>query len=140
MKPEITITSPTGGMLRNDPMGLGHYGAPRGIARKHEGYDFLCIPGQDVVCPIEEGKVVRTAYPYEDHDYKGVLIEGRHITVKLFYCEPWAHVIGKRVVRGEPVAVAQDISKRYGSKMQPHVHLSITAIDPEMLVDGKVSV
>ncbi len=137
MNPEIIITSPTGQGLRNDPLGLGFYGAPRGNNRKHGGCDFLCVPGQDVVCPIESGKIVRVAYPYNDQNFKGVLIEGRYLSVKLFYCDPWTHMLGKRVKRGEVVAIAQDISARYGKEMEPHIHLMITALDPEMLIDGR---
>ncbi len=58
MKDELKITSPTGLGIRNDPAGSGHYGAPRG-RRKHNGLDFLCVPGQTVVCPIAAAKVVK---------------------------------------------------------------------------------
>ena len=133
MKTEIIITSPTGLGLRNDQEGLGHYGAPRG-KRKHRGYDFLCTPGQDVVCPVEFGKIIRVAYPDNDTQYLGVEIRGPHISIKLFYCDPWLSLIGKWVKRGETIAIAQDVSNKYGKKMKPHVHLRITSIDPEMLI------
>ena len=134
MKTELIITSPTGREIRNDSEGLGYYKAPRGN-KKHQGYDFLCTPGQDVVCPIESGKIVRVAYPYQDKVFSGMLIEGRHISIKLFYCNPCADIIRKWVVRNDVIATAQDISKRYGKATAPHVHLEIVAVDPEILLE-----
>jgi hypothetical protein len=115
-------------------MGLGYYGAPRGKFRKHNGTDFLCIPGQSVYCPIESGKVVRRAKPYSDDQYQGCLIEGKNISIKLFYVDVWEHMIGTYVKRNDEIGIAQDISAKYGSSMKPHVHLTITSIDPELLI------
>jgi len=128
---EIRITSPTGMGERNDPGGFGFYGAKRGKSL-HKGRDYKCVPGQDVVCPIKDGKIVREANPYVNSSFKGVLIQGQHIAVKLFYVNPWAHKIGKYIKRGESFGDAQDISQRY-EDVTPHIHLQIDSLDPEML-------
>jgi hypothetical protein len=135
MKEEIRISSPTRLGVRSDSEGLGFYGAPRGKHRKHNGTDWLCIPGEDIYCPIDSGKIVRRARPYSDDKYQGCLIEGSFISVMLFYVDVWEHAIGEYVGRGEPIGIAQDISEKYGSAMKPHIHLTIKSIDPEYLLD-----
>ena len=127
------IISPTGLGMRNDSKGAGHFGAPRGN-RKHAGYDFLCIPWQSVCCPIDDATIVRIARPYDDLEYSGAVIEAARITIKMFYFEVNANLIGKKVRQGEAIGHAQDISKRYGPSMRPHVHLEIIAIDPAVLL------
>jgi hypothetical protein len=131
MKDFIRITSPTGLGERNDSEGFGYYGAPRG-KRIHLGRDYEGVPGQDVYCPIESGKIVREAPPYEFSKFKGILIQGKHIAVKMFYLDPWEHLIGKYVKRYDIIGIMQDISERYNG-MTPHVHLKIDSIDPELL-------
>ena len=49
------LNSPTGGGIRNDSGGLGHYGALRG-SRLHGGIDFSSTDGQNIISPID-GKV-----------------------------------------------------------------------------------
>jgi hypothetical protein len=132
-KRKMKIISPTGLGVRNDAAGHGYYGAKRGT-RLHMGMDFLCKYAQDVVSPID-GFVERIAYPYAgDRDYKGLVIRGSQLTIKLFYVAPWDWIIGTEIKQGDVVGMAQDISAKYGGKMLPHVHLSIVAIDPEILL------
>jgi hypothetical protein len=133
MKEEIRISSPTRLGVRSDPDGFGYYGAPRGKHRKHNGTDYICAAGQDIYCPILSGKIVRRAFPYNDTEYQGALIEGKHIAVMLFYFDVWEHLIGKYVNRGEEMGLAQDISQKYGGSMKPHIHLTVVSIDPEYL-------
>ena len=134
MKEEIRVSSPTGLGLRSDTEGFGFFGAPRGRHRKHTGMDYICAPGQDVLCPIISGKIVRRATPFADSKFSGVVIEGSHITIKMFYCDVWEHLIGTYANRGDEIAIAQDVSEKYGQEMQPHIHLAVTAIDPEILM------
>jgi hypothetical protein len=133
VKEEIRISSPTLLGMRSDPDGFGYYGAPRGKHRKHNGTDYICEPGQDIYCPLISGKIVRKAFPYNDREFKGVLIEGKHIAVMLFYVDPWEFLIGEYVNRGDELGMAQDISQKYGGSMKPHIHLTIVSIDPEYL-------
>ena len=131
----MKIISPTGLGIRNDPMGLGIYGAPRGH-RIHQGLDFVCKPGQDVLCPIVSGKLMREAKPYaDDEKYSGCLIWGRQIIIKMFYLKPWKWVIGEYIKQGDPIGIAQDISEKYGEDMTPHIHLTIVSLDPEILME-----
>ena len=127
------MISPTGKGIRNDSKGAGHYGAPRGN-RKHRGTDYLCEPGQFVLSPIF-GKIERIAYPYADKSYSGIVIRGKHLTVKMFYLNPTA-LIGNFVRAGGVVGSAADISKRKDSYkgMLPHIHLEIESIDPELIM------
>ncbi len=78
------MRSPTGkGIRRLDKWGTGKYGASRGDKR-HEGTDYVVSPGQDIVAPIE-GIIIRKARPYRKGKYSGVLLEGKHMSIKMFY-------------------------------------------------------
>ncbi len=126
------MISPTGQKVRSDIKGLGHYGAARG-RRTHRGTDYICEPGQNIVAPIS-GTVERIAYPYADKSYGGLVIQGMHCCVKLFYFMPNSGIVGSKVERGAIIGVAQDISKRHGSDMIPHIHLQIEHLDPDIFV------
>ena len=140
VKNPSVLISPTGFGIRNDPQGEGHYGASRG-SHKHKGIDFLCCQGQDVVCPIEWGIITRKAYPYaNDKKYEGLVIENDLISIKLFYCIVFKDFIGKKVQRGEHIAMAQNIANKYspypdGEEMKPHIHLEINKCDPDLFMD-----
>ena len=125
------MISPTGKGVRSDSWGDGHYGAPRGD-RTHKGTDYICIPGQPVYSPIT-GTALRVAKPY-DGPYSGIMIQGKHVAVKLFYLLPTFDLIGKPVKQGQPLGIAQDISLKYSPDMIPHIHLEIDSLDPEIFV------
>lgn len=130
----LKIINPTGGKLRSDSEGHGAYGAPRGH-RLHKGKDYEATPGQIVYAPIE-GTVERYARPYaDDNNYSGLVIQGEHARIKMFYVNPQVEQ-GDEVKAGQVVGFAQDISKKYGSDMAPHVHLEFETINPE-LFDGE---
>lgn len=132
------LMTPTGLGIRNDAGGSGQYGAPRtrivdgkSVAYKHAGVDYKCIPGQTIWMPFT-GKIVRYARPYADGPYSGVLIEGKRLTVKMFYFEPYREIIGHTVKIGFPIGKAQDISQKYtGSGVTPHIHVQVEGCDPE---------
>ena len=130
------MISPTGQGVRSDSMGDGHFGASRdGGARSHNGTDFICNPGQEVVAPID-GKIVRPAQPYaNDPNYSGLVIENGQMAIMMFYLEPYAERIGKLVRQGDPVGRAQDIAAKYGGMMIPHIHLQVDRVDPELLME-----
>jgi hypothetical protein len=128
----VEVINPTGKGIRNDEAGLGHHGAPRG-KRKHNGTDFMCTPGQNVFSPIS-GKVERLSRPYaDDSDYSGIVIGNEKMTVQLFYLDPSIGV-GAEVDMGDIIGIAQDISKKHGGGMKPHIHLRIVDIDPMELI------
>ena len=133
------MISPTGKTnVRSDSKGDGHYGASRG-GRMHDGTDYPCTPGQPVVAPID-GTVIREAAPYaDDAKYRGVVIQGAHARVKMFYLIPDKALIGKRVSQGQAVGTAQDISAKYGQAMIPHIHMQIESYDPEILIQKEAS-
>ena len=134
---------PTCHGVRSDAMGDGHFGARRGD-RTHKGTDWICYPGEPIVAPIY-GKVVREAKPYSnDMHYNGVLIRNSIYSIKMFYCDPYFNIIGQYVRCGDPIGVAQDISKKYEGPgkpaMTPHIHTQVednngNLIDPETILE-----
>ena len=116
--------NPTGGAIRVDEKGDGHFLAPRdGGRRRHRGLDLLVKPGKEVISPIA-GIFTRKALPYSDDPrWSGVLIEGLRMHVKMFYLEPYEELIGSVVAPGAAVGRAQDIGIKYGCI--PHIHLSV---------------
>lgn len=131
------IISPTGLGMRSDAKGEGYYGAPR-AGRKHRGYDFECVPGQEVICPIgPDAEIERIAKPYVTGPYRGAIISTAQITIKIFYVDILDWLIGKQIDQGDMIGLAQDISNRYGLEMTPHVHLAIIALDPEILLKAE---
>lgn len=126
--------------LRNDPIGKGFFGAPRGD-RKHQGIDLLANPGQQVHTPIP-GTVVRYAAPYEgDGRFGGVLIQGSDeyaaYQVKIFYIKPSVKP-GQILGMGSVVGQLQAISLKYGPNTLDHVHVEIRKdgqlVDPATLL------
>lgn len=120
--------NPTGGEIRVDPAGDGHFGTGRG-SHTHRGLD-LTIPTFNVWAPIE-GVIERHAYPYVgDKKWQGCLIQGtgRHLpfNCKLFYVVVDDDLVGKLVTGGERIGDPQKISKKYpGQGMIDHVHFEV---------------
>jgi len=127
---EMDLESPVGHWkVRNDPAGMGHFGAPRGD-RLHRGVDLLCEPMQPITVPFAS-VLERIARPYaDDPTYSGALLRGEWLWAKLFYIIPQRELIGMSLTKGQQFAVAQDISEKYGEPMKPHIHFEITAVDP----------
>jgi len=130
------LLNPTGGEIRSDSMGDGHYGARRDNgSRTHAGIDFVAIPYQPVIAPIS-GIITRKVIVYPDSSkWVGLEIKGNRATIKLFYVVPDDDKISIFVHAGDVIGTAQDISKRYSPKMTPHVHLEIVKLDPMCLME-----
>lgn len=138
------FTNPTGLEIRFDALGDGTFNAPRG-KRKHKGLDVLCQPTQGVKCP-ETAILIREGFVYrEDRRFKLAYLESDNYSVKLMYCVPISSLIGKEVLRGQVIGVAQDITfkKDYKKRgMKPHIHIEVVRksdgqlIDPEPLIFG----
>jgi murein DD-endopeptidase MepM/ murein hydrolase activator NlpD len=119
-------------VLRMDPKGDGRYKSSRsGGSRAHNGLDFVCIPGEEVLSPIA-GKIIRETQVYgNDPVYRGVVIaDNKGWEVKLFYVKVTARV-GATVAKGEVVGTCQSIASKYGAPMKDHVHL-------ELRINGKL--
>ena len=100
----------------------------------HEGIDLTLPrgPGQIVVAPIT-GLFKRIAYPYpDDLEIRGCEIRG-DVWIKMFYLKPYDTLVGQRITMGEPIGVAQDISKKYAD-VEPHIHLEVIKINPAILL------
>jgi murein DD-endopeptidase MepM/ murein hydrolase activator NlpD len=113
-------------ILRYDKRGNGDFGAPRG-GRAHNGIDFSSYTGQSVKSPVT-GKVLRISFPYaNDLRYSGLLIQAdTGEQVKIFYIQPGANIVKKRVQAGDEIGTAQDITLKYGQGMTNHIHVEIT--------------
>lgn len=132
----ICIYNPTGGKVRADSGGDGHYGSSRTNGSKryaHKGTDFSGTPGQPVRTPIS-GVIKRKANPYAGESYSGCLIVGKSGVCKMFYLEPNPDLIGHFVSKGDVIGVMQDISKKYDG-VTPHVHVQFDEFNPEFLLD-----
>lgn len=133
------MISPTGHGTRGvDVWGQGRYGAPRdGGKRIHKGADFVCIPGQDIVSPIN-GVVVREKIPYSTKShgvlFGGLLIKNSHCEITMFYFEPLREILRMPITKGQVIGKAQDIGLRYPGII-PHIHLEFTSIDPELFIN-----
>lgn len=136
----MIIANPTGGKIRVDVGGDGHYGASRTktvdgktVRYAHRGTDFSGTPGQPVKAVIG-GVIKRKAKPYSTGEYSGCLIIGKKGICKMFYLEPNLDLIGKPVHQDDVIGVMQDISKKYAN-VTPHVHVEFPEFNPEILLD-----
>ena len=127
------------GEIRNDPGGMGFYGAPRKkivngqlVRYKHKGTDYAVKPGDKVYMPLT-GVISRYAKPYVSGDYSGIELIARRGVFNMFYMELFSELLGKMVIQGTPIGIAQDISKKY-DKVTPHIHFEVVSLDPEVLM------
>ncbi len=125
-----------------DPLGCGEFGASRsGGTRTHLGIDFRAIPGEAILAPIS-GTVTRFPIPYaNDNRYKGIEIKNDTYLVKMFYLSPTVQVNSK-VIAGQKIGIAQDISAKHGSAMINHVHFEVykdgKLIDPTNMIPSSI--
>lgn len=128
--------NPTGQGVRSDSGGDGKFGAPRG-ERPHFGTDFLCDPGQGVVAvtDMQYRRLVERVY-VDDTTYRGMEFEtpyGHLITY--FYVDSSINHL-EQVKAGQLVGLAQDISKKYGGGMKPHVHVQVAMRPYTAIIKG----
>ncbi len=123
----------------NDPTGDGNYLASRnGQKGAHKGVDIVVNEGDAIYAPFS-GQITRYPYPYPgDKNYTGIELVGTSHKLKVFYVRPLVK-IGERVRKGQKIATAQDISKKYSSAMKNHIHAEIynksgTNIDPTQIL------
>jgi len=118
------MISPTGKGIRNDSEGSGEYGSRRG-ERRHNGVDYICVEGQDIVAPFDM-YISRISNPKRDSLMSGIKWETEKSYGKLFYFLPDKNLIGKDVKEGDVIGTAQDVSRHYGLKdMIPHLHFQV---------------
>ena len=129
----MKLCNPTGKGIRSDIGGDGHFGASRGN-RTHQGLDFLCEPGQVIRAAIS-GKLTRSRPYMDDAFYVGCGIWGKKYMVKMWYFTPYEDLIHDEVKAGQEIGIAQDISKKYGGGMLPHIHLGLWSLEPTTLLN-----
>lgn len=118
--------NPTGLAVRYDKDGWGNFGARRsGGKRKHMGLDILAEPGQGIAMPTS-GQYRRLMQVYDgDPTYKGMEFQvGTGLYMQLLYVEANVNPMDY-VEAGQWVATAQDVTKKHGGVMQPHIHVTV---------------
>jgi len=116
-----------------DTWGSGKYGAKRGN-HWHKGTDYVVTPGASIIAPID-GKILREAKPYANTEYNGCVLVGKNMTLKMFYFTPFATKLGQQVKQGDTIGRAQDIAKKYGPDMKPHIHVEIIHMNADLFIN-----
>lgn len=126
---------PWRGLRGTDSYGSGVFGAARDNgSRPHCGRDYIAIPGDAAVSPID-GKVTHIGLAYADADYGSVRIAGRGAEVRLLYVKPDI-AEGQAVKLGQRIGTVQDIGTRYPG-ITSHVHVEVwIASNPELYIQG----
>lgn len=118
------MISPTGKGVRIDSEGSGEYGAPRGN-RRHNGIDYLCDSGQDIVAPFDMF-IVRVALPRTGSKLSGIQWRTQRSEGKMFYFLPDVQLINTWVGQNQVIGKAQSVSSVYGlPDMKDHIHFQV---------------
>lgn len=136
--------NPTGGNIRNDSFGFGHFGAPRTSTssnrKTHNGTDYMADAEQNVAACMT-GTVNKIGYPYaSDLQYRYVEIRSDDgFRVRHFYVFPAENIdIGVKIKQGQTIGHCQNLAKKYRG-MKNHVHVEIKKdgelLDPDDLID-----
>jgi hypothetical protein len=122
------------GLRGRDAYGSGKFGASRkrnGKKDTHRGADFLSRPGQAVTAPVA-GRIIRFVQRVyrDDSRFQGIVIETTGgFTITLFYVSPAKALLGKDVMIGDPIGLAQDLVEKYPDKgmgaISNHVHVQV---------------
>lgn len=120
--------------IRSDELGSGLYMMPRGDHR-HKGLDLVTTPGEEVIAPIP-GRISKIGYCYNtEPQYRYIEILGDLLSMRLLYVKPSVGV-GQRVAEGQKIGVSDDVSKKYGEQMTPHIHIEVRALmDPIIFLE-----
>jgi len=110
-----------------DPLGCGYFGAARGV-NEHKGIDFIVYENQGIKAPFD-CRITRYGFPYlNDPRYRLVEIQGlkrfSDYTAKIFYIKI-SHPIGTTISKGSTICLADDISIKFDSRMQNHIHFEL---------------
>ena len=111
--------------LRKDESGDGSYNATRTGNRKHGGVDILVTQGQKIHAPFN-CDVLRIAKPYENGNLSGLEIQNEAgEKVKVFYIQPRADIVGKKMRKGQLIGIAQRVRTHYPNSpgMKDHIHI-----------------
>ena len=117
------MRSPVGITIRNDAKGSGAFGAPRG-SRTHVGIDLIVEPDSIVYAPVDcIVNRIGTCYN-DDSSFKLIELTGFGIVHRILYVSPCVQP-GEMLREGDIIGSAQNVSKRHGHQMIPHVHWEV---------------
>jgi murein DD-endopeptidase MepM/ murein hydrolase activator NlpD len=138
VQPEVTNpadggwVNPTGGAIRSDSGGDGHYGASRSrVGGVHYGVDYSGVAGQDVVAPISGTiKATRANAQSVLGGFNIVSDDGR-TRITVLYAPLNAGLDNTRVTAGQAVATQSDLQtynarkghSEYPANVGDHVHV-----------------
>lgn len=129
---------------KSDAWGEGHFGAPRGN-HSHKGLDLITEAGEAIFSPID-GKITKQGYTYtDDLSYRYVRIENDKYQVDLYYTKMRdVFKLNDEVCEGDHIANAQDIAKRYSTKLKPminHCHMQVwIKVNKDLLLIDPVTI
>lgn len=136
------FSNPTHSHIRDhDAYGDGCFGASRdGGRRKHQGADYVALPGDIVRAPIT-GEVTQIGTAYGRNSglrFVELRDPKTQVRARVFYVSPEIRR-GDFVIAGDAIGQAQDLSRRYPNGITNHVHVELRAaggqhIDPELLL------
>lgn len=117
-----------------DAWGDGIFGATRG-ASLHKGRDYQYAVGEEVRSPVD-GTVTKIGLPYANDTYRYVeiLSSKREAIFRLFYVTPTV-TKGQKVISGQRIGFAQDLTRRYNQDMTNHIHVECI-VDPAFFFDN----
>jgi murein DD-endopeptidase MepM/ murein hydrolase activator NlpD len=125
-----TLTNPTGGGIRNDSAGEGHYGADRGD-RPHLGLDLTTTNGQNIVSPVDGTAVnftgAKTGYPIVDITPSDASLGIDKIRI-LYVNAPGGAQLGTsyNISAGQTIGSAANLqSLGYSNGVTPHAHVQV---------------
>lgn len=105
-----------------DKFGSGAFGASRGN-RKHQGIDIIVTENEPIKAPFDLS-FKRVTQPYKDDNvYKGGVYDSELGELKIFYMKPLTDK--KTYKQGDIIGFAQNIAKKYGPEMHPHIHIEL---------------
>ena len=123
----FSVLTPKNIIRKCDPFGCGYFGAGRG-SRPHNGLDFT-IKENDVIKAPFDSVITRYGHVYaDDNRFQLVEIKGvnqwRNYTAKVMYIKSLLNV-NSNLKKGDFLCRADDITKKFNSKMAIHVHFEL---------------
>ena len=118
----------------SDNWGDGHYGASRGMRRKHKGIDYACYPGTTIKS-IKYGQVTKLGFPYDDDEDGDGKPDFDYVEItdpagnraRYFYVKPCV-AAGDMIQSGQDIGVTQELGKKYKG-ITEHLHLEVIGHD-----------
>lgn len=108
--------------IRNDPSGLGTFGAKR-EGHIHQGLDIKAEPNEPIKAPFDLTFSYSGRVYADDPFYLATEYKTPKGSFRVMYLQPRTD---KKIFKtGEVIGFAQNIAKKWGGKMVNHIHVEI---------------